>query len=227
MEFARQGQVQRGVIYYALGYRCSVRKLDRLIGEGGTASPFEQFTDRTHAVLTLAQGEARRLRHNYLGTEHLLLGLVLERNGVAAKVLADLGITPSKARSEIERTIGRGEQVLSGELSLTPRTKRVIELTHDETRRLNHHYIGTEHLLLGLAQEREGVAVEILRRLGATPDRVHSQIRQLLGLPEGQLRVPDQKRLVDRGAATTIGILILVTSVTIARILSGRRSHDR
>ena len=111
---------------------------------------FDRFTKRARRVLTLAQEEAQRLNHNYIGTEHLLLGLVREENGVAVRVLRDLGVDPKQVRERVERTVGRGQRAMYGKLSLTPRTKRVIELAVDEARRLGHHYIGTEHLLLGL-----------------------------------------------------------------------------
>jgi len=114
------------------------------------SSRFEKFTERARKVLTLAQEEAQRLNHNYIGTEHILLGLVRESEGVAVKVLTNLGADPDKVRGAVEFIIGRGERTVSGEIGLTPRAKRVIELAVDEARRLNHNYIGTEHLRLGL-----------------------------------------------------------------------------
>src|SRR6478752_7419703 len=115
---------------------------------------FEKFTERARKVLTLAQEEAQRFNHNYIGTEHLLLGLVREGDGVAAKVLNNLGVELSKVRSAVEFIIGRGEKSVAGEIGLTPRAKKVIELAVEEARRLNHSYIGTEHLLLGLVRGR-------------------------------------------------------------------------
>ncbi|MCB9103567.1 MAG: ATP-dependent Clp protease ATP-binding subunit [Anaerolineales bacterium] len=141
---------------------------------------FDRFTKRARRVLTLAQEEAQRLNHNYIGTEHLLLGLVREENGVAVRVLRDLGVDPKQIRERVERTVGRGQRAMYGKLSLTPRTKRVIELAVDEARRLGHHYIGTEHLLLGLVRAGEGVAVDVLRGLGVGLDKVRSQTARVM-----------------------------------------------
>jgi ATP-dependent Clp protease ATP-binding subunit ClpC len=144
------------------------------------ADKFDRFTKRARRVLTLAQEEAQRLNHNYIGTEHLLLGLVREENGVAVRVLRDLGIDPKQIRERVERTVGRGQRAMYGKLSLTPRTKRVIELAVDEARRLGHHYIGTEHLLLGLVRAGEGVAVDVLKGLGVGLDKVRSQTARVM-----------------------------------------------
>lgn len=130
--------------------------------------PFDKFTERAKKVLSLAQEEAQRFQHNYIGTEHLLLGLVREREGVAAHVLKNLGVELSKVRSTVEFIIGRGDHIILGEISLTPRAKRVLELAIDEARQLNHPYIGTEHLLLGLVREGEGIAVGALESLGVS-----------------------------------------------------------
>ena len=144
------------------------------------ADKFDRFTKRARRVLTLAQEEAQRLNHNYIGTEHLLLGLVREENGVAVRVLRDLGVDPRQIRERVERTVGRGQRAMYGKLSLTPRTKRVIELAVDEARRLGHHYIGTEHLLLGLVRAGEGVAVDVLKGLGVGLDKVRSQTARVM-----------------------------------------------
>ena len=144
------------------------------------AEQFEKFTDRARKVLTLAQEEATRFNHNYIGTEHLLLGLVRENDGVAAKVLANMGVQLSKVRSAVEFIIGRGESMVPGELGLTPRAKKVLELAIDEARRLNHHYIGTEHLLLGLVREGEGIAAGVLESLGVNLERVRTQVMQIV-----------------------------------------------
>jgi ATP-dependent Clp protease ATP-binding subunit ClpC len=144
------------------------------------ADKFDRFTKRARRVLTLAQEEAQRLNHNYIGTEHLLLGLVREENGVAVRVLRDLGVDPKQVRERVERTVGRGQRAMYGKLSLTPRTKRVIELAVDEARRLGHHYIGTEHLLLGLVRAGEGVAVDVLKQLGVGLDKVRSQTARVM-----------------------------------------------
>ncbi len=144
------------------------------------ADKFDRFTKRARRVLTLAQEEAQRLNHNYIGTEHLLLGLVREENGVAVRVLQELNVDLKQVRERVERTVGRGQRAMYGKLSLTPRTKRVIELAVDEARRLGHHYIGTEHLLLGLVREGEGVAVDVLKGLGVSLDKVRAQTARVM-----------------------------------------------
>ena len=141
---------------------------------------FDRFTEQARRVLTLSQEEAQRFQHNYIGTEHLLLGLVRESEGVAGQVLANLGVELNKVRSGVEFIIGRGDRVVSGEVGLTPRAKKVIELAVDEARRLNHHYIGTEHLLLGLLRENDGVAASVLEKLGVTLERARTEILQIL-----------------------------------------------
>ncbi len=144
------------------------------------ADKFDRFTKRARRVLTLAQEEAQRLNHNYIGTEHLLLGLIREENGVAVRVLRDMNVDLRKVRERIERAVGRGQRAMYGKLSLTPRTKRVIELAVDEARRLGHHYIGTEHLLLGLIREGEGVAVDVLKSMGVGLDKVRAQTARVM-----------------------------------------------
>ena len=144
------------------------------------ASRFEKFSERARRVLSLAQEEAQRFNHNYIGTEHVLLGLVRETDGVAAKVLTNLGVELSKVRSAVEFIIGRGERSTPGEIGLTPRAKKVIELAVDEARRLNHHYIGTEHLLIGLMREGEGVAAGVLESLGVSLDKIRGETSRIL-----------------------------------------------
>src|SRR5688500_5927513 len=144
------------------------------------ADRFDKFTERARKVLQLAQEEAQRFNHNYIGTEHLLLGLVREGEGVAAKVLANLGVELNKVRSAVEFIIGRGDRTVTGDIGLTPRAKKVIELSVDEARRLNHHYIGTEHLLLGLVREGEGIAAGVLESLGVSLDKVRNQVIYVL-----------------------------------------------
>ena len=144
------------------------------------ADKFDRFTKRARRVLTLAQEEAQRLNHNYIGTEHLLLGLIREENGVAVRVLRDMKVDLRLVRERIERAVGRGQRAMYGKLSLTPRTKRVIELAVDEARRLGHHYIGTEHLLLGLIREGEGVAVDVLKSMGVGLDKVRAQTARVM-----------------------------------------------
>jgi ATP-dependent Clp protease ATP-binding subunit ClpC len=145
-----------------------------------SSSRFEKFSERARRVLSLAQEEAQRFNHNYIGTEHILLGLVRESDGVAAKVLASLNVELTKARSAVEFIIGKGEKTSASEIGLTPRAKKVIELAVDEARRLNHHYIGTEHLLIGLLREGEGVAAGVLESLGVTLDAVRSESSRIL-----------------------------------------------
>ena len=151
------------------------------------ADRFDKFTERARRVLTLAQEEALRFNHNYIGTEHLLLGLVREGEGVAAKVLANLGVELNKVRSAVEFIIGRGDRAVMGEIGLTPRAKKVIELAVDEARRLGHHYIGTEHLLLGLVREGEGIAAGVLESLGVSLDKVRAEVTRILSqsMPQG------------------------------------------
>ncbi len=138
----------------------------------------DKFTKRARRVLTFAQEEATRLNHNYIGTEHLLLGLLREEEGMAAKVLHDLGVEQNRVRQVIEDIVGRGQAPAGARLSLTPRTKRVIELAVDEARRLGHQYIGTEHLLLGLVREGDGIAVTVLKSLNVSPDKIRTQMNR-------------------------------------------------
>ena len=143
-------------------------------------SRFEKFSERARRVLSLAQEEAQRFNHNYIGTEHILLGLVRETEGVAARVLANLGVDLNKVRSAVEFIIGRGEKPAQGEIGLTPRAKKVVELAVDEARRMNHNYIGTEHLLIGLLREGEGVAAGVLESLGVNLDKVRTETQRIL-----------------------------------------------
>src|ERR1700719_4307612 len=141
---------------------------------------FDKFTERARKVLTLAQDEAQRFNHNYIGTEHLLLGLVREGEGVAARVLENMNVELAKVRTAVEFIIGRGDRPVVGEVGLTPRAKRVIELAIDEARRLGHNYIGTEHLLLGLVREGEGIAAGVLESLGVNLDKVRHEVIKVL-----------------------------------------------
>ncbi len=144
------------------------------------ASRFEKFSERARRALTYAQEEAQRFNHNYIGTEHILLGLVRETDGVAAKVLQNLDVDLNKVRSAVEFIIGRGGKTTSAEVGLTPRAKKVIELAVDEARRLNHSYVGTEHLLLGLLREGEGVAGGVLESLGVSLERARAETTRVL-----------------------------------------------
>src|SRR5213595_3452475 len=146
---------------------------------------FDKFTERARKVLSLSKEEAQRFQHNYIGTEHLLLGLVREQGGIAARVLQNLGVELNLVRNAVEFIIGRGDRMVVGEIGLTPRAKRVIELAVDEARRLNHHYIGTEHLLLGLVREGEGIAAGVLESLGVSLEKVRAQVIDVLKSSSG------------------------------------------
>ena len=179
------------------------------------SSRFEKFSERARRVLTIAQEEARQLNHNYIGTEHILLGLVREEEGVAAKVMINLGVSLNKVRSAVEFISARGEKPSAGETGLTPRAKRVIELAIDEARQMGHNYIGTEHLLLGLLREGEGVAAGVLESLGITMERARAETVHILsqGVPKTrtvrtQSRTPALDQLgVDLTAAARAGKL--------------------
>src|SRR5680860_1442719 len=147
---------------------------------------FERFTDRARRVVVLAQEEARMLNHNYIGTEHILLGLIHEGEGVAAKSLASLGISLDSVREQVQEIIGQGQQAPSGHIPFTPRAKKVLELSLREALQLGHNYIGTEHILLGLIREGEGVAAQVLVKLGADLNRVRQQVLQLLSGYQGK-----------------------------------------
>jgi ATP-dependent Clp protease ATP-binding subunit ClpA len=141
---------------------------------------FERFTDRARRVVVLAQDEARLLNHNYIGTEHILLGLIHEGEGVAAEALESLGISLDAVRQQVEEIIGQGQEAPSGHIPFTPRAKKVLELSLRESLQLGHNYIGTEHILLGLIREGDGVAAQVLVRLGADLNRVRHQVIQLI-----------------------------------------------
>ena len=147
---------------------------------------FERFTDRARRVVVLAQEEAKMLNHNYIGTEHILLGLIHEGEGVAAKALESLGISLDAVREQVQDIIGQGQQQPTGHIPFTPRAKKVLELSLREALQLGHNYIGTEHILLGLIREGEGVAAQVLTKLGADLNRVRQQVIQLLSGYQGK-----------------------------------------
>ena len=149
-------------------------------GKRNNRDRFNRFTERARRVIHFAQEEAQRLQHNYIGTEHLLLGLIREGEGIAAKVLKSFDVDLEKVRQAVEQVIGRGDRPVSGEVGLTPRAKKVIELAVDEARSLNHHYIGTEHLLLGLLREGQGVAARVLESFGLDLQMVRERTMQIL-----------------------------------------------
>ena len=144
------------------------------------ANKLDRFTQRARRVLSLAHEEAERLHHSYIGTEHLLLGLMREEGGVAGRVLRELGLEPARVTEMVERLSGQGHRTRAGKPTLAPGTERVLQLAVDEARRMGHHYIGTEHILLGLVRQDEGVAVDVLKKLGITPEQVRRQTRRVL-----------------------------------------------
>jgi ATP-dependent Clp protease ATP-binding subunit ClpA len=157
---------------------------------------FERFTDRARRVVVLAQEEARLLNHNYIGTEHLLLGMAHEGQGVAAAALESLGISLEAVRAQVEEIIGQGQRAPSGHIPFTPRAKKVLELSLRESKQLGHNYIGTEHILLGLIREGEGVAAQVLIRLGADLSRARGQVIGLLSGHAGAEEAGARTRLV-------------------------------
>src|SRR5260221_575939 len=145
---------------------------------------FERFTERARQVVVLAQDEARTLKHNYIGTEHILLGLLREEEGLAARVLDSLDITVEEVRAQVARIVGLGDDMLtSGQIPFTPRAKKVLELALREALSLGHNYIGTEHILLGLVRENEGVAARILLDFDADPEKIRNEIIRMLSGP--------------------------------------------
>src|SRR5690242_14135663 len=165
---------------------------------------FERFTDRARRVVVLAQEEARLLNHNYIGTEHVLLGLIREGEGVAAKALESLGIALEGVRQQVEEIIGPGQHAAGGHIPFTPRAKRVLELSLREALQLGHHYIGTEHILLGLIREGEGVGAQVLVKLGADLNRVRQRVIQVLSgsgeptMPDSESPAPATSALLDQ-----------------------------
>ena len=144
---------------------------------------FERFTERARQVVVLAQEEARTLKHDYIGTEHILLGLLREEEGLAARVLESLDITVERVRAQVVRIVGSGEEVTSGQIPFTPRAKKVLELALREALSLGHNYIGTEHILLGLVRENEGVAARILLDFDADSEKIRNEVIRMLSGP--------------------------------------------
>jgi ATP-dependent Clp protease ATP-binding subunit ClpA len=173
--------------------RFTARSCQRRYREG----VFERFTERARQVVVLAQDEARGLRHNYIGTEHLLLGLIREEEGIAARVLESLEISLEEVRERVAVIVGPGEEVTSGQIPFTPRAKKVLELSLREALGLDHDYIDTEHVLLGLVREGEGVAAQILREMGSDDEKVRNEVHRLASGPSarrGLLRRPPKWR---------------------------------
>jgi ATP-dependent Clp protease ATP-binding subunit ClpC len=142
---------------------------------------FERFTERARQVVVLAQDEARNLKHNYIGTEHLLLGLLREEKGIAARVLAGFDVTLDEVRSQVARIVGPGDETVTGQIPFTPRAKKVLELALREAMQLQSGYIGTEHLLLGIARENQGVASRVLLDFDVDSDKIRSGVLKALG----------------------------------------------
>jgi hypothetical protein len=163
---------------------------------------FERFTDRARRVVVLAQEESRMLNHNYIGTEHILLGLIHEGGGVAAKALESMGISLETVRSQVEEIIGHGKAAPTGHIPFTPRAKKVLELSLREALQLSHNYIGTEHILLGVVREGEGVAAQVLQKLGADLNRVRQQVIGLLAGAQYLDRGPGEE---ETGPAPPVG----------------------
>jgi ATP-dependent Clp protease ATP-binding subunit ClpC len=170
---------------------------------------FERFTDRARRVVVLAQEEARMLNHNYIGTEHILLGLIHEGEGVAAKALESMNISLDAVREQVQEIIGQGQAAPTGHIPFTPRAKKVLELSLREALQLGHNYIGTEHILLGLIREGEGVAAQVLQKLGAAGrlgrarpvrPKPHAARARIQARPGDRAREGDRAR--DAGAVT-------------------------
>lgn len=170
----------------------------------GAIDRFSRFTELARRVLQLSQEAASRLQHNYIGTEHLLLGLIDLGEGIAIQALQNLNVDVRRVPEAIEAITGRGDRVVSGDVGLTPRAKKAIELAVDEARRLNHHYIGTEHLLLGLLREGEGIAADVVERMGVNLENARTEVQHILSLhPEGDMAVlavpPEAASLLGEG----------------------------
>jgi ATP-dependent Clp protease ATP-binding subunit ClpC len=191
---------------------------------------FEKFTERARQVIVLAQEEARMLNHNHIGTEHLLLGLIHEGQGVAARALESLGISLEDARQNVEEIIGRGQETPSGHIPFTPRAKKVLELSLRESQHLGHDYIGTEHILLGLIREGEGVAAQVLVTLGADLNRGRQQVLELLGgrgrEEAGETEAGGQPEAAGGGAGMGPEMRIVGSPPQLAEILTRLRSID-
>ena len=169
---------------------------------------FERFTERARQVVVLAQDEARRLRHNYIGTEHLLLGLLREEEGLAARVLESLGVALDDVRSQVARIIGQGDEVATGMIPFTPRAKRVLELSLRESKAIGHNYVGTEHILLGLARENEGVASRVLLDHGIDAESIRDAVLAMLeGSPQpGDGGATPSRRILELTASDHVDV---------------------
>ncbi len=169
---------------------------------------FERFTERARETVVLAQEEARALRHNYIGTEHVLLGLLREEEGLAARALDQLHVTLEEVRGQVAGIVGQGDEVTAGQIPFTPRAKKVLELSLRESRALGHHYIGTEHILLGLARENEGVAARILLDLGADAEKIRNEVVRMLGGPAAARFRPSRTFLPRSRSLPPVALLV-------------------
>ena len=156
---------------------------------------FERFTERARQVVVLAQDEARHLKHDYIGTEHILLGLLREEEGIAARVLRQLGIPEEEVRAQVARIVGSGDEVATGQIPFTPRAKKILELSLREALSLRHNYIGTEHILLGLVHENQGVATRILLDFEADAEKIRNEVIRTLAGPGRLHRAPPEERV--------------------------------
>jgi len=156
---------------------------------------FERFTERAREVIVLAQDDARLLKHNYIGTEHILLGLLREEEGLAARVLDTLDITADEVRAQIVRIVGQGAEVDTGQIPFTPRVKKVLELALQDALELDHNYIGTEHILLGLVREDGGVGARILRDFDGDPQKVRNEVTRMLSGPTRRTEMAPRRRV--------------------------------
>jgi ATP-dependent Clp protease ATP-binding subunit ClpA len=191
---------------------------------------FDRFTNRARKVLQLSQEEARRFNHDYIGTEHLLLGLVREGDGVAARVLTNMNCQLPKVRSAVQFIIGRSNSPVEGAIALTPRAMKVLQLAVEESLRLNHSYVGTEHLLLGLLREGEGIAAGVLESLGVNLEKVRTQVLLILGQAAEGSRPPlAAAQRLEAGHGPTIEELSPQTLVLFARAIQDAtaRGHER
>jgi ATP-dependent Clp protease ATP-binding subunit ClpC len=169
---------------------------------------FERFTERARQVVVLAQDEARALGHNYIGTEHLLLALLREEEGLAARLLESLGVTVHEIRAEVARIVGQGDEVTTGQIPFTPRATKVLELALREALSLGHNYIGTEHILLAVVRENEGVAARILLDFDADAEKIRNEIIRMLGGPRVQ-PAGSLRHMAARHARTMVSLLVI------------------
>jgi ATP-dependent Clp protease ATP-binding subunit ClpC len=174
---------------------------------------FERFTERARQVVVFAQDEARTLKHNYIGTEHLLLGLLREEEGLAARVLTSIDVSPEEVRAQVARIVGEGDEVTTGQIPFTPRAKKVLEMALREARSVGHNYIGTEHILLGLVRENEGLGARILLDFDADAEKIRSETFRMLSVPgRGQVGAGGESPLAQVVAVRTPYLVSLLVA---------------